>query len=479
MAIRNSKYKGTVYEGDGAYAFISYAHRDEDIVFPVISGLNQGGLNLWFDDGIIAGSEWPEYLASHIENSALVIAFISESSIASEYCKREIHFALKKKIPLIAVYVDDAKLSAGLEMQLAPVQGVKRKKYASDDAMVSAMLENPVIASLINGADAPKKEVKPVEEAPVVEKNTQLSSLFDIELSDPYLLDIEPVENGDKIVDEQFDKANQLFNDGDVDGAVDAAEYGIGIWLSIHKHESRIDPAVLNYLGILCNHLGRCYENREDWSKTEYYYEKSVNISSYISKTNESLLYRFNLITSLNNVATIYRKDGQIGLAKERIMTSLKLVEPYLSQKEMITSKHGAKIIDAYEEYGECLLYEDNYAKALTAYRTGKELAVARVHARSSNPLIGDHPYYEMFNTSNNVARALELLGDKESVSEYKEALKYAKIYYRCMNWSKASAANVLLIYENLAHIYGKYGNAFMQNTYKKKAEKFKQSTGI
>ena len=52
----SSFFKGELYEGDEGYAFISYAHRDSNIVLPIVSRLYDNGLRVWFDDGIEAGS---------------------------------------------------------------------------------------------------------------------------------------------------------------------------------------------------------------------------------------------------------------------------------------------------------------------------------------------------------------------------------------------------------------------------------------
>jgi hypothetical protein len=56
------------YEGSEPYIFISYSHKNKDVVLPVIEALQNSGYNVWFDIGIEAGSEWPEYIATHLRN---------------------------------------------------------------------------------------------------------------------------------------------------------------------------------------------------------------------------------------------------------------------------------------------------------------------------------------------------------------------------------------------------------------------------
>ena len=46
-----------------------------------------GGFRIWYDDGIAPGSEWPEYIAHHLNDAAVCMALVSPDSIASANCK--------------------------------------------------------------------------------------------------------------------------------------------------------------------------------------------------------------------------------------------------------------------------------------------------------------------------------------------------------------------------------------------------------
>lgn len=51
------------YEGKEPYIFISYSHKESDIIIPIIERLQADGYRVWYDDGIIPGTEWPETIA--------------------------------------------------------------------------------------------------------------------------------------------------------------------------------------------------------------------------------------------------------------------------------------------------------------------------------------------------------------------------------------------------------------------------------
>ena len=62
------------YEGDEDYIFVSYAHKDSDFVLPIIDNLHDLGYRLWFDEGIEASAEWPEYIEKLLPEETVKVA---------------------------------------------------------------------------------------------------------------------------------------------------------------------------------------------------------------------------------------------------------------------------------------------------------------------------------------------------------------------------------------------------------------------
>ena len=107
------------YEGKEPYIFISYAHKDSAEVLPLIEELSSRGYRVWYDAGIEAGTEWPEYIAAHLEKSACVLAFLSASAVASFNCRQEINYAIDLQKPTLTVYLEELALTGGMRMRLA------------------------------------------------------------------------------------------------------------------------------------------------------------------------------------------------------------------------------------------------------------------------------------------------------------------------------------------------------------------------
>ena len=154
------------YEGNEPYIFISYAHKDSEKVIPAIKGMQDAGYPVWYDAGIQVGSEWPDYIAEHLLGSSLVIAFISEHSIASDNCRQEIVYALDKHKHVLTVRLDEAKLKPGMEMQLNLCQSLLAFKHSTVESYVDELIRAPFISQCLSmeQPDIPKREADPAHE---------------------------------------------------------------------------------------------------------------------------------------------------------------------------------------------------------------------------------------------------------------------------------------------------------------------------
>lgn len=119
------------YEGTEPYVFISYAHADSPAVMRVVGDMHDRGYRVWYDEGIEVGSEWPECIASHLAGAHLVLAFISNAYMKSDNCRREMHYALTKRIKIINVFLESTEMTPGMEMQIGSIFALM--KYGMTD----------------------------------------------------------------------------------------------------------------------------------------------------------------------------------------------------------------------------------------------------------------------------------------------------------------------------------------------------------
>ena len=122
-----------VYEGDYPYIFVSYAHADRDAVLPIIRALVDEGYRVWYDDGIQAGSSFPDYIANRLFGCSCVLMLVSRCSLSSDWCRNEVDYALNLKKHILPVYLEDVELSRALQMRLGTVHALYWHAYATDE----------------------------------------------------------------------------------------------------------------------------------------------------------------------------------------------------------------------------------------------------------------------------------------------------------------------------------------------------------
>lgn len=156
----------TPYEGTEPYIFVSYAHVNSPDVMRVAADMHSRGYRIWYDEGIEVGSEWPECIAEHLASAHLMLAFISEAYMKSDNCRREMHYALSKRIKVINVFLEQTAMTPGMEMQIGNIFALM--KYTMDekvffDKLYSAPLLNSEAFSAAQPSCAPAPSAMPGE----------------------------------------------------------------------------------------------------------------------------------------------------------------------------------------------------------------------------------------------------------------------------------------------------------------------------
>ena len=92
------------YSGNDPYIFVSYAHKDSEIVLPIIASL-QKKYNVWFDEGLHYGKEWDEEIIEKLKNCSMFIFMVTNASLCSQNCKDELEFAREKNKTFVNIYI--------------------------------------------------------------------------------------------------------------------------------------------------------------------------------------------------------------------------------------------------------------------------------------------------------------------------------------------------------------------------------------
>ncbi len=125
------------------FVFISYKNEDSDRVAVYARYLRDHGVNVWYDNGIHAGSDWESYLMSVIEKPACkaVLLFVSAKVAQSTVIPLETTQARVCGKPTVAIYLEpgldlEVLLNKAIKVYVAQRQSVNA--YTGSEAEVCA-----------------------------------------------------------------------------------------------------------------------------------------------------------------------------------------------------------------------------------------------------------------------------------------------------------------------------------------------------
>lgn len=93
---------------ENPFVFISYSHKDRDIILDIITPLYEAGWKIWYDEGLTIGDRYDETLKEHIRNCSVFLLFLTNHSRESRYIREnEIPWAEEFEKPIIKCMLDN------------------------------------------------------------------------------------------------------------------------------------------------------------------------------------------------------------------------------------------------------------------------------------------------------------------------------------------------------------------------------------
>lgn len=155
---------------DKPYIFVSYAHADDEEVYPIIEELDRRGYRVWYDYGIPAGEKWAEVIGSHVMGCQIMLLFISDHYAASSNCEDEWTFAQKHKKNFVCIMLQQTKLSPGMDMQTSKRQNILKYETQDEEAFYEALCNAPGMELCLREPELPVKDKRVEEKCDEVKK---------------------------------------------------------------------------------------------------------------------------------------------------------------------------------------------------------------------------------------------------------------------------------------------------------------------
>lgn len=135
------------YKGNDPYIFVSYCHKDDARVWPMIEGLQARGLRVWYDEGIEWGSHWDEVIFEHLSGCACVVAFVTNSFLQSENCKDEISYAKDEQKGPFIVFLDNLELTGMMKYRYGRLQALNLHQFDDVDALLDTLAATQTLSA--------------------------------------------------------------------------------------------------------------------------------------------------------------------------------------------------------------------------------------------------------------------------------------------------------------------------------------------
>ena len=154
------------YNGDEDYIFVSYKHKDADIVYPVIKQFHDLGFNIWYDEGLPYGENFDIVIPNKIEGAALFINFLTHECMAcannsEDYMVKESGIAQYLEVPILAIFLEpDVKLKGYYLTNFLNKQSIYRKEYGDNEDL---FIETCIDAFMAKGIKPKPKNEKKVK----------------------------------------------------------------------------------------------------------------------------------------------------------------------------------------------------------------------------------------------------------------------------------------------------------------------------
>lgn len=107
------------------HAFLSYSHRDVEIMRRVHADLMAVGLNIWTDESLVPGTlSWKNAIEEAIQNSLTLVVLLSPDSKHSDWVEKEIEYASACHVKILPILIrGDDEISA-IPFELINVQRI-------------------------------------------------------------------------------------------------------------------------------------------------------------------------------------------------------------------------------------------------------------------------------------------------------------------------------------------------------------------
>ena len=173
--------------------FISYSRKDLAVVEPFVKEIEvRTGLRCWIDwNGIESGAEFEKKIVEAIDQVDVVLFFLSDNSMASDYTEMEINYAYNTKKRVVPVMLDGGQLRGWFLFKFGSINFID----CNESRQVDTLMGN--LKAWCGGKPAPAPAPTP---APTPVKTYQVGDYYDDDTKQGVVFEVDKSGQHGKIV---------------------------------------------------------------------------------------------------------------------------------------------------------------------------------------------------------------------------------------------------------------------------------------
>ena len=126
--------------------FVSYSHKDADVVGTIVATIKKAtDMGVWYDSSLRGGQQYFSVIAEQIMESKFFAFIVSGNSVASEWCLRELEYAVSKGKTIVAIWLEKVDIPPRVELTIQNTHYIRYDPEAYEaffDDVGRAFLEN-------------------------------------------------------------------------------------------------------------------------------------------------------------------------------------------------------------------------------------------------------------------------------------------------------------------------------------------------
>lgn len=144
------------YQGDEPYIFLSYSRKNRDEALEIIKILQMQGCRVWYDEGILPGKEWEDYIASKVENCFYFFSLVTDDYLESQNCLDELFLSREEQKNQLFIYEKNVNLPRNLKLRYGRIQAIEKFKYTDTSEFIHKILSTDGIEICIEENFSPQ-----------------------------------------------------------------------------------------------------------------------------------------------------------------------------------------------------------------------------------------------------------------------------------------------------------------------------------